>query len=204
MAVNSNWWNKVRYTLYTPIYDSVARHFSASRKQSIDSLNLQPGQNVLIVGAGTGLDLVFMPTDVNITATDITPAMVNRIVKRASGLGMQVDAQIMDGQNLKYDAEPFDVVILHLILAVIPDPIACIQEVERVLKPGGKAAVYDKFRPQNTEISGGRKLLNYFTNFLATDITRDIESIVAKTDLQIVQNEPADFNGNFRRVLLEK
>ena len=204
MGINTNWWNKVRYTLYTPIYDSVARHFSTSRKQSIDSLDLQKSQSLLIVGAGTGLDLVFLPNDVSISATDITPAMVSRIVKRAKSLGQDVDAKIMDGQLLKLPDESYDVVILHLILAVIPDPIACIKEVERVLKPGGKVAVYDKFRPQNTRISTGRKLLNYLTNFLATDITRDFETMLEQTNFKVLHDEAADFNGNFRRILLQK
>jgi phosphatidylethanolamine/phosphatidyl-N-methylethanolamine N-methyltransferase len=40
----------------------------------------------------------------------------------------------MDGQDLIFEDKTFDYVILHLILAVIPDPEKCLLEVERVLK----------------------------------------------------------------------
>lgn len=92
------------------------------------------------MGAGTGADLPFIPATVQITAVDITQVMLQRLRQRATSLGMTVDVQVMDGQALEFSSEQFDAVILHLILAVIPDPIACIREVERVLKPGGRAA----------------------------------------------------------------
>ena len=49
-----------------------------------------------------------------------------------------------------------------------------------------------------------RRMVNFFTNFLATDITRDLESIVGKTKLEIITDVPADFNGHFRMAKLIK
>ena len=57
MNLNTNLWNRLRYTLYTPIYDLlVGRIFTSSRRKSIELLHIQPGEKVLLVGAGTGLD----------------------------------------------------------------------------------------------------------------------------------------------------
>lgn len=204
MKINTNTWNKIRYTLYTPGYDLIARYFKVSRTKSIDSLDLKPGNKVLIIGAGTGLDLEIIKTDCDIIATDITPSMIARIRKRNIKLKRNVEAIVMDGQALKYNDSSFDKIILHLILAVIPDPVACIKEAERVLKPGGYIAVFDKFVHKDTKISSIRRFANILTNLFFSDITRDFESIVNKTGLIVISDIDADFKGNFRLIKLTK
>jgi len=204
MKINTNSWNKIRYTLYTPGYDLIAGYFKDSRKKSIESLEIKSGDKVLIVGAGTGLDLEFLPNDCEIIATDITPSMIERIKKRNKILNRQVQSIVMDGQTLDFVDNSFDKIIIHLILAVIPDPIACIQESERVLKHGGQIVVFDKFVHKNSKISLLRRFANVLTNLVFTDITRDFESIINKTELTVLTDKDADFNGNFRLIKLAK
>lgn len=199
--MNNNTWNKIRYTIYTPIYDGIAGIFKASRRKSIDALNIKEGDKVLIVGAGTGLDLEFLPSGCQVIATDITPSMVKKIENRKM---KNVEAMVMDGHKLEFEDESFDKIILHLIIAVIPDPIACIKECERVLKAGGQIAVFDKFVSADHEVSVFRKGLNVISNFLFSDITRKIEEIINQTSLKITSNTSADFNGNFRLVSIKK
>lgn len=204
LRINTNSWNKIRYTLYTPIYDLIGNVFKKSRKKSIDALQIQPGDRVLLVGAGTGLDLEFLPKSCHIVATDLTPSMVEKIKERSLQLHLDVEAMVMDGQQLDFQAHSFDQIILHLILAVIPQPNAGILEAERVLKAGGLVTVFDKFVPSGTSASPLRKIANKFTNLFFSDITRDFESIVGKTSLTVVSDQAADFKGNFRIILLKK
>ncbi|EKD31099.1 MAG: hypothetical protein ACD_77C00396G0001 [uncultured bacterium] len=204
MKINTNTWNKIRYTLYTPGYDLIAGYFKASRTKSIDSLDLKPSDKVLIIGAGTGLDIEIIQTDCKIIATDITPSMIARIKKRNIKLKRNVEAIVMDGQALRYDDNSFDKIILHLILSVIPDPVACIKEAERVLKPGGYIAVFDKFVHKNSKVSSIRRFANLLTNLIFSDITRDFESIVNKTGLLAISDIDADFKGNFRLIKMTK
>ena len=65
-------WNRLRYTVWAPVYDAIARAagFDSARRLSIDRLRLAPSDRVLIVGAGTGLDLDFLPSNVHVTAID--------------------------------------------------------------------------------------------------------------------------------------
>lgn len=201
-----NWlkWNKIRYSIYAPIYDLVGDIFNDSRKRSIETLGIQKDDKVLMLGAGTGIDLNYLPDNCTVYATDITEAMVARIKRKADGLKVNVKPMIMDGQNIEFPDQYFDKVILHLILAVIPDPEACIREVNRVTKMGGKITVLDKFITGSNSPGVVRKVLNIFTRLLFSDINRRIEKIIAATDLKLIQNKPDKFGGTFRLILLQK
>lgn len=204
MAINTNRLNRWRYTLYSPVYDLVARLFNPARQRSITKLQLQKGDRVLLVGAGTGLDLPYFPADCHITATDLTPAMLQQLAQNNRVWQRQVHTQVMDGQQLAFADEQFDAVVLHLILAVIPDPVACLREAERVLKKGGQLVVFDKFIPAKQTISLARRLLNPLTNLLFSDITRDFYHIHQHSRLKVLSDEAGALKGAFRIILLEK
>lgn len=184
MRINTNTWNRLRYTLYTPFYDWIASIFKDYRKQSIVSLHLKPTDKVLILGAGTGLDLEFLNHHKNVHAIDITPSMISALKKRADLLGMNLNAEVMDGSNLAFSDCSFDAIILHLIVAVIPDPISCLNEVERVLKPEGKFTIMDKFLPSGKKSGLLRSFLNPISNLLATNLNRDIDVLLSNTNLK--------------------
>jgi phosphatidylethanolamine/phosphatidyl-N-methylethanolamine N-methyltransferase len=129
-------WNRLRYTVWAPLYDALvgAVGFASARRDSIERLRLKDGDRVLIVGAGTGLDLDFVPPSMAITAIDVTPAMLRRLTRRAAHAGMRVSAHVMDARNLTFPDASFDAVIMHLILAVMPQPELGLKEAARVLK----------------------------------------------------------------------
>ena len=97
-------WNRLRYTVWAPAYDAIARAagFDTARRLSIDRLRIASGARVLIVGAGTGLDLDFLPSNVHVTAIDVTPAMLKHLERRAAGMGRSVTARIMDARHLAF------------------------------------------------------------------------------------------------------
>jgi phosphatidylethanolamine/phosphatidyl-N-methylethanolamine N-methyltransferase len=201
MPINTAWWNRFRYTLYAPLYDVLTRPFSRGRQRAIELLNVQAGESILIVGAGTGLDLPFLSTRANITAIDLTPAMVERTQQRAMQLGRSVDVSVMNAEALTFSSASFDCVILHLILAVVPDPVACASEVARVLKPGGRVSIYDKFLPDRAQPSLLRRGLNFITNVAFSDINRQLEPILLHTGLHLTHEEPAPPGGAYRVAL---
>ena len=205
MSLNTNTWNRLRYTLYLPVYDLIAdRIFRKYRKRSIELLQAKPTDSILLLGAGTGLDLPYLQGYTQLTAIDITPGMIAKLKERAAKLVIPVDARVMNGQQLDFADNRFDAVVLHLIIAVIPDPVACIREVERVLKPGGTVIVFDKFLPDGQKPSLLRRFFNQVASTLFSDINRSIGRIVNHTSLQVELNEPAAFGGTFRIVRLRK
>jgi phosphatidylethanolamine/phosphatidyl-N-methylethanolamine N-methyltransferase len=202
MSGRATTWNRLRYTVWAPFYDLVVG-FGAQRRRSIELLALRPGERLLIVGAGTGADLAFLPPAITGLVTDLTPAMIERARPR---LPPGFELAVMDGQRLELPEESFDAVILHLILAVIPDPAACLREAARVLRPHGRIAVFDKFLRPGRRPGLARRGANALAGLLFTEINRVLEDVLASSGapLEIVHDEPALLGDTFRIVQLVK
>ncbi len=196
--------NRLRYSLYTPIYDLVVSALQKSRKKAIDRLDIAPKSKILIVGAGTGGDLELLPAGAEITAIDITPSMLSRLRSKAAQLDMSVNIEVMDASEMSFPDEHFDLVLLHLILAVVPDPEGCITEAERVLKPEGRISIMDKFVPEGQQASFLRKAANLFTRILFSDITRQAEPYLQLAKLKKVSDEGVFLSGQFRHLVVKK
>ena len=202
MPINTNPWNRLRYTLWAPFYDAVGGLFDARRQESIRRLDLRPRERVLLVGAGTGGDLPFFPAGCRLLATDLTPAMLRRARPRLRD-GMHL--ALMDGHELGVRTGAFDAVVLHLILAVLPDPRRCLREAARALRPGGRIAVFDKFAPSRQPPLVLRAV-NVVANALFTDVTRYLPDIVEGSGAPLVveRDEAALLGGLFRYVRMRK
>jgi ubiquinone/menaquinone biosynthesis C-methylase UbiE len=195
-------WNRVRYTLIAPVYDAVVR-MGAHRRRAAELLQLHGGERVLVDGCGTGADIPHLPAGIHVLATDLTPAMVERTRRLAARLGRPVDARVMDAQALDLPDASFDAALLHLILAVVPDPLAALREAERVLRPGGRATVLDKWVPEGAHPSLARRAANRVARVVATDITRQLGPLVAQTSLTVEHRETLGM-GFFSLAVLRK
>lgn len=199
-------WNRVRYSLYAPIYDRVvgrAPVFTRGRRRAHELAALQPGETVLLVAAGTGLDLPLLPPGVRVVAGDITPGMVRRLRARADQLGLDARVEAMDAARLPLDAASIDCVMLHLALAVVPDPVAAIREARRVLRPEGRASVFDKFLPDDRRPSALRRAVDAVANVVATTVNRQLGPLAASAGLRVVRWEPVGMSGLFVAARLE-
>jgi ubiquinone/menaquinone biosynthesis C-methylase UbiE len=201
LRIDSNAWNRLRYSVWAPVYHVVGRGFDRYRRESLARLNLRSGQRLLLVGAGTGNDLPYVPPTVRTVATDLTPAMLARARTRSAAAHLAV----MDGHRLAVRPAAFDAAALHLILAVIPDPAACLRESAQALRPGGRIVVFDKF-VKGPRVPVALRVLNAFTRVLATEVTRRFEDILARSGAPLVVEEdaPAAARGLFRYVVLRR
>lgn len=179
----SNRWNRLRYSLYAPVYDWVAKPMASGRKRAIERLDITAGDSILIVGCGTGMDLRYLPADVDVTAVDITPAMVRRTERRAQKRGFDIDARVEDARDLPFEDDTYDAVLLHLILSVAPEPADIVAESERVLAPDGEISIFDKFAPATGKPALARRLLNPLAKLLFADLNRPLEPMLDGTGL---------------------
>ncbi len=205
MMKMTNAWNRIIYALWAPVYDqTVNRIFAPGRKRALEILNLQPGERVLIVGVGTGEDLLLLPAGVESIGTDLSPAMLAKARAklkdcRAEMTLVQADAQLpLDGPLL------FDAAILNLILSVIPDANACLRATLGALRPGARAVIFDKFLSDGQSPSPLRRLTNVFSMIFGTDINRQLSEVLRDCPCELLCNEPSIGRGLYRVILLRK
>ena len=204
MNPNTNAWNRLRYGLYAPGYDLVGRMMDSARRKSIALVDPRPGERVLLLGAGTGLDLPYLPRDLEVTAIDLSDRMLARCERRARGLGMDVSCRVMDAHALDLPDGSFDAVLLHLVLAVVPDPLAAARETARVLVPGGRVGIFDKFIARGSTPSFARRVVNAVASVVFSDINRELEPLLDEAGLEIVRDEASYGGGMYRIVLARK
>ncbi|MCG6885999.1 MAG: methyltransferase domain-containing protein [Proteobacteria bacterium] len=195
---------KLSYSVLAHIYDPlVARASEPMRKHSLERLGNVLGQRVLLAGVGTGLDIPHLPSGGKYTGLDVTPAML-RYAQRRIQHHQDIRLQQGDVMALPFEDNHFDVVVMHLILAVVPEPVQALREAARVLKPGGRVLVLDKFlRPDQR--APLRRLLNTVLRHVATRTDVVFEHLLpAAPSLRVLQDEPAIPGGWFRYIELHK
>lgn len=193
-------WNRVRYSLYAPIYDRLVR-FGAARGRAVELLALRPGERVLVVGAGTGQDLEHLPEGIAVVAGDIAPGMLRRLRRRAERAGTFAEVRELDAHRLALPDESFDAVLLHLVVAVVGDPRACLSEATRVVRRGGRISVFDKFAPEGPTVPLWRRVVGPITAAVATSVDRQLGPLLSGLPLEVVTREPAAL-GSFLEIAI--
>lgn len=109
-----------------------------------------------------------------------------------------------DTQRLPFADASFDCAVLHLILAVVPEPERCLAEIGRVVRPGGQVLVFDKFlrRGQTAPL---RRLFNPLVRRVATRLDVVFEELLeAAPALRVEYDQPALVGGWFRMLRLRR
>ena len=188
------------YALWAPIYDSAVRSFSAPlRQRSLSNIPQGPCR-VLVDGIGTGLDIPYLPAACEAIGIDLTHSMLHR-ARRSSRHFSLVQA---DAEALPFPDGCFDVIVMHLILAVVPHAGLALAEASRVLQPGGRVLILDKFlRPG--ERAFWRRLLAPLSGPIATHTDLVFEDLLTQCpELRCRSDTPAAVGGWFRLIVLEK
>ena len=127
--------------------DSTAAFAGVGNPQRIGPI--EPGETILDVGCGAGMDLLLAARRTGPTGraigVDMTPAMIERAKRAAVKAGLWENIEIRRGmaEELPVDSDSIDVVISNGVLNLSADKLRSFGEVYRVMRPGGRFYLAD-------------------------------------------------------------
>jgi phosphatidylethanolamine/phosphatidyl-N-methylethanolamine N-methyltransferase len=143
------------YELLAPVYDFIFDWiFAPGRYAAVAQLGLTPSDSVLEVGIGTGLNLPLYPPLTRLTGIDLSSEMLDKAVERVQNLAMPaVTLKVMDATSLDFSENEFDKALATYTISAVPDPVAVLREMRRVVKPGGTLVILNHFRSERRVVS---------------------------------------------------
>lgn len=131
------------YARWASTYDRVfTLVMRPGRKAAAEAVNRLSGR-VLDVGVGTGLELPMFGPQVRVTGVDLSAPMLEIARKRVAAEKLtNVEAlEVMDAMNLTYPDASFDAVVSPYVVTTVPDPERTMDEMARVVRPGGEIII---------------------------------------------------------------
>jgi len=146
----------------------------------------------LHVAAGTGNDFKFFPVGMDIVSIDISPKMLERAKIKAAAYKGSIELREADVHNLDYPEATFDTVTTVFTFCSVPNPIAGLQELHRVLKPGGQILMLEHVRSTAIGPIGiMMDLMTQLTRQFGPELNRDTVGNVQKAGFRLRRVENA-------------
>jgi len=138
------------YEFWAPAYDFIFDWiFAPGREAAIRHLELTRQHSVLEVGIGTGLNLPLYPAACRLTGIDLSQEMLDKAVERVQTLTMpDVTLKVMDATSMDFGDNEFDRALATYTISAVPDPVAVLREMSRVVKPDGIIVILNHFRSE--------------------------------------------------------
>ena len=128
------------YARWAPFYDFVfGAVFERGRHAAIAAAE-RIGGSVLEVGVGTGMSLPLYSKKCQLSGVDLSEPMLRKAQERVTELGLSnvEGLWVMDAERLSFPDNSFDAVVAQHVITTVPNPEAALDELARVLKPGGE------------------------------------------------------------------
>lgn len=132
------------YDAFAPVYPVLNLFLATPKKELLDRVNSEPPGRLLEIGVGRGENLQAY-THAPVTGIDMSEGMLAFARKKAPH---DCTLRIMDAQNLEFPEKSFDYVVISHVLSVVDSPAKVMDEVYRVLEPGGKVFILNHECPE--------------------------------------------------------
>ena len=154
---------------------------------------------VLEIGIGTGLNLAYYDKARIERVVGLDPALeMHRLARRRMRrAGLEVELVGLSAERIPFDDAQFDTVVLTYTLCSIPDPLAALKEMRRMLKPGGRLVFSEHGAAPEASVRRWQARLNPLWSKLAGGcrLDRDVPALLAATGFRSSDLEAAYLPG---------
>jgi phosphatidylethanolamine/phosphatidyl-N-methylethanolamine N-methyltransferase len=204
-AVENAFVNRV-YEKLAKVYDVIfGPTLHHGRLVAIEQMAIKPGDRVLEVGVGTGINTSLYQTTCSVTGIDLSASMLEKARERVRREGLRhVRLQEMDAAQLIFADDTFDIVYAPYLVSVVPDPVQVVKEMRRVCRPGGKIVILNHFRSANAILSRLERAISPFTVHIGFKSDLDLPGFLAQADLQPISISKVNFPKIWSLVICQK
>ncbi len=143
------------------------------------------GNRVLFAASGTGLNFSNFPSSRHITAIDLDEEMVRVAHKRARRYNGDLEVLVASLYQLPFPDASFDTVATASTLCSVPDPLRALDELRRVLRPGGSLLMFEHVRSRNWLVGLELDALNWMMRFLGPEMNRNTVALVQNAGFEL-------------------
>ena len=141
----------------------------------------------LLVAVGTGLDLQYFSPEQKVVGIDISSKMLEKAKVKSNDLASDTELVRADAQMLGFADNSFDSVVTSCTFCSVPDPVAGLKEIRRVMKPGGKLLMFEHVRSNIFWMGPMMDLLTKVTRKVGPDLNRRTKENVIRAGFRLTR-----------------
>lgn len=174
-----------RISRFYDFYEYPIEHF-LFKKLRTETISFAK-KKTLEVGVGTGKNLTYYKSDIDLIAIDFSSGMLEIARHKYEKTNLKkLTFKEMDVQKLSFNDNTFDTIISTFVFCTVSDPISGLKELRRVLKPSGKVIFLEHMKSNNKFINIHLFLINIFSQrILGTSMLRNTQENIQSVGFTI-------------------
>lgn len=192
------------YNKWAKFYDYIENKMPIGKfkKEAVSHLR----GKVLEVGIGSGANLKFYSKDVEVIGLDFSKEMLSLAEKKIEKLNLKnITLVEMNIEDIQFPNNSFDSVLSTCVFCTVPNPKKGLEEVYRVLKPGGYGVFLEHMKSKNSFINFFLWIFNFLTiNILGTSLLRETEKTIRMIGFKEVKVKNLMMKDVLRLIIVKK
>lgn len=142
---------------------------------------------ILLVAVGTGLDFQYFSPNSKIIGIDISSKMLEKAQIKVYKSLLDVELKQMDARKLEFEDNTFDTAVTSCTFCSVPDPIQCLKEIRRTLKPAGRLLMFEHVRSEIFWMGPMMDALTIISRKFGPDLNRRTGGNIKKAGFKLLR-----------------